>query len=396
MRTYPFFLASLFFVLVLSFPAPARAGGTSPTAVFSFYTVPIKLTYDPGMLIDEPRTLDNVVINSALRQLKRQDLDVLGNQLQLLRGQIGLNDFLYFRLIEATLFNIYRGKSPNARNLTLFQLLADADFDVRLTFRGNRSYVNVYTNEDLFEVPIIDDDGRTYANITCLNGDCSGKQSLYIAAVQPNPRGRSFSFALRSWPSMPSRPTVRTVNYTYHGIDHQMDVEFDQNMVDIMKDYPFIDEYCYLDTPLSPTLARSLVPQLRYLMAPLSTQQRLELLASFTRSGFAYKEDNDYFGHSKPMVPEELFGYAYSDCEDRSALFYALVRELIDVPMAVIAFDDHLSIAVATDDIPGDAFTIGGRRFVFVDPTGPSNSSRIGLIPPGYENKKFEIIGQWK
>jgi hypothetical protein len=122
----------------------------------------------------------------------------------------------------------------------------------------------------------------------------------------------------------------------------------------------------------------------------------LEVLVSLTRSGFRYQEDTKYFGRSKPMVPEELFSYPYSDCEDRSALFYALVRELIDLPMVVIAYDDHLSVAVAADRVEGDNFSFQGRRYVFCDPTGPANSSVIGRIPPGYEKAKFQIIGQYK
>jgi hypothetical protein len=186
------------------------------------------------------------------------------------------------------------------------------------------------------------------------------------------------------------------MRFNYHGVQQNMNITFDRTMVDIMADYPIIHEYCYLETPLSPTLRKSLLPQLRRYLEPLDEQQRIELLVSFTRSAFDYKEDNEYFGHSKPMVPEELFGYSFSDCEDRSALFFALVRDLLNMPMAVVAYDDHLTIAVGTNAIRGDGFTYDGQRYVFCDPTGPKNSSRIGQIPPGYENKKFQIIGTYK
>ena len=38
---------------------------------------------------------------------------------------------------------------------------------------------------------------------------------------------------------------------------------------------------------------------------------KAELLAAFTRSSFAYKEDKEYFGYSKPMVAEEVFLYPF-------------------------------------------------------------------------------------
>ena len=360
-----------------------------------FYAQPVPVVFDPGMMIDEPRTLTNASLRTLYRQLERRPTQVLLNHLLSAKGRYALNDFLFYKLARNSVESIYRGQSPAAREVTLYKLLVDAGFDARLTFRGDRVFVNVYTKEELFEVPIIEADGRPYANISCLEGDCKGRQRLYIFNDHPNPRGRSFSFQLRNWPQLAKQPTHKELTFRYHGVDQQLKVTFDKTMVDIMADYPFIHEYCYLETPLSPTLAGSLLPQLVSYMAGMDTQQQLELLASFTRSAFHYKEDREYFGRSKPMVPEEVFGYSFSDCEDRSALFFALVRDLLGLPMAVIAYDDHLTVAVGSDLIEGDAFHYEGQRYVFCDPTGPRNSSRIGQIPPGYEDKHFNVIGTY-
>ncbi|PPK85671.1 hypothetical protein CLV84_2574 [Neolewinella xylanilytica] len=359
-----------------------------------FYAQPVAVTFDPAMLVDEPATLSNVSIRHTYNQLEKRPTQVLLNHLLAAKGQYQLNDFLFFKLARRTLHSIYGGQSPLVQNITLYKLLIDSGFDARLTFRGDKLFVNVYTTEDLFEVPIIQSNGRTYANISCLAGDCKGRQRLYIYNEHPNPRGKSFGFQLKQWPQLAEQPTDKSLEFNYHGVPQKIDVTFDKTMVDIMTDYPFIHEYCYLDTPLSPTLSASLLPQLETFMQGMDTQQKLELLTSFTRSAFAYKEDNEYFGRSKPMVPEELFGYSYSDCEDRSALFFALVRDLLDLPMAVIAYDDHLTVAVGTD-IPGDSFNYKGQRYLFCDPTGPRNSSRVGQVPPGYEDKSFTVIGTY-
>ena len=359
-----------------------------------FYAQPVAVTFDPAMLVDEPNVLSNASIRHTYNQLEKRPTQVLLNHLLAAKGNYKLNDYLFFKLARHTLNSIYGGESPLVQNITLYKLLVDSGFDARLTFRGDQLFVNVYTTEELFEVPIIQSNGRTYANISCLEGDCKGRQRLYIYNEHPNPRGKSFGFQLTSWPELAEQPTDKALKFNYHGVAQEMNVTFDKTMVDIMTDYPFIHEYCYLDTPLSPTLAGSLLPQLTNFMQGMDTQQKLELLTSFTRSAFAYKEDNEYFGRSKPMVPEEVFGYSYSDCEDRSALFFALVRDLLDLPMAVIAYDDHLTVAVGTD-MPGDSFNYKGQRYVFCDPTGPRNSSRIGQVPPGYEDKSFTVIGTY-
>ncbi|NJC26054.1 hypothetical protein [Neolewinella antarctica] len=361
-----------------------------------FYAETVAVTYDPAMTIAEPPVISNQALVGAYRTLQRKPTKVLLNSLLEAKAKYALNDYLFYKLASQTLKVVYQNGEENAREITMYGLLIEAGFDARLTFRGGRVFVNVFTEEDLFEVPIIDANGRPYANLSCMEGDCNGRARLFIHPNRPNPKGRSFGFQLRSWPTLGVQPIAKKLSFSYHGVDQEMDVTFDRTIVDIMKDYPFIHEYCYLETPLSATLQESLIPQLDTLIRDLPQQQALEFLVSFTRSAFDYKEDNENFGRSKPMVPEELFGYSFSDCEDRSALFFALVRELLEIPMAVIAYDDHLTIAVGSDTIPGDFFTYEGKRFVFCDPTGPKNSSKIGQIPPGYENKSFQIIGAYK
>jgi len=395
-----FFKIALLGLLVVAFSGSSFSPFGDPANLhrfdLPFYAQDVNIIYDPGMEIRDLKQLDNTVISQAYRDYRRRPNQVLLNSLLEAKEKYQLNDYLFCKLARTSLQVIYADGSANAREISLYGLLVDAGFDVLLTFRGGRIFVNVYTSEDLFEVPIIDAKGRSYANISCMTGECNGRQRLYIHNEHPNPRGRSFGFQLKDWPTLGVQPTVKDMAFNYHGVEQNISVTFDRTMVDIMFDYPFIHEYCYLETPLSSTLKESLLPQLQKYLKPLDEEQRLELLVSFTRSAFNYKEDNANFGRSKPMVPEELFGYSFSDCEDRSALFFALVRELMDLPMAVVAYDDHLTIAVASDDIRGDAFTYNDQRYIFCDPTGPKNSSLIGQIPPGYENKKFKIIGTYK
>lgn len=387
-------------VFILLGNAPSEGNGPDNYHRFNlpFYAEPVAIEYDPGMMIRMTEIPSDASLRSAYREYRRRPTQPLLNSLLRAKHTYKLNDYLFYKLARTSVKVVFN-EQPNSRNaqeVMLFGMLIDAGFDARLTYRGHQVFVNVYTSDDLFEVPIIDAGGRPYANISCLDGDCDGRSRLYIYREQPNPGGRSFGFQIKSWPALGAQPTIKQMSFNYHGERREMQVTFDRTMVDIMSDYPFVNEYCYLETPLSPTLRKSLLPQLKRYLDPLTSQQQLELLASFTRSAFDYKEDNEYFGHSKPMVPEELFGYSFSDCEDRSALFYALVRDLLGLPMVVIAYDDHLSIAVASDDILGDAFNYQGQRYVFCDPTGPKNSSRIGQIPPGYEDKNFEIIGNYK
>ncbi len=358
-----------------------------------FYSDQISIFYPREMVIKDPGRLDERHFKSAYQNLSRNGTDILLANLLSERQRLRLNDYLFFQLVQNTVRFIYREKRPFAQKLTIFYLLSRAGFDTRLTYRDDRLYVNVFTDEDLFEVPIISDGGRAYANISCMDATCLGRQSLFLAELRPNPKGRSFSFKLREWPLLPAVPRPRILRFPFRDQIYQLTVNFDQTVVDIMEDYPLINEYCYLDSPLSATLQASLLPRLRQVTEYMDQRTALEFLVSFTRSAFQYQEDTKYFGRSKPMVPEELFGYTFSDCEDRSALFYALVRDLLGLPMAVVAYEDHLTVAVSGGDLIGEGFSYQGQRYVFCDPTGPAQSSEIGKIPPGYEQQHFQVIG---
>lgn len=388
------FARLLLFGMLLA--ASQGAAATVTYVQIDFYSQRIQVNYESAMFLREPARIDEQVLQQSYRELERNNAALLLRGLSSARERLALNDFLFFRLIDKTLTQLYGARSPRARTITAAYLLAKAGFDIRLTYRQDQVFINAYCREQVFEIPMIREAERSYVNLSCYDGNCTTRQSLYLAEWRPNPGGRAFSFSLQQWPLLPARMRTRELAFTYRKQRINLPVTYDQTIVDIMRDYPLINEYCYLDMPLSPSLQASLLPQLRRLIDGLGRQQALEVLASFTRSGFSYKEDNEQFGKSKPMVPEELFGYAFSDCEDRSALFYALVRELLDLPMAVVAYDDHLTVAVAASDLTGDSFSYRGRRYIFCDPTGPANSSVVGVVPPGYEKRSFEIIGTYK
>ncbi|MFN7117277.1 MAG: hypothetical protein ACK4TA_10795, partial [Saprospiraceae bacterium] len=160
---------------------------------------------------------------------------------------------------------------------------------------------------------------------------------------------------------------------------------------------PLIAEQEYLQFPMSPLLEASLVPTLQQLISDKTPVQALELLLGLTRSSFAYKEDRENFGRSKPMIPDELFAYSHSDCEDRSALFYALVKTLLDLPMIVIAYPNHVTVAVAIQEaVRGKFVEASGQRYYICDPTGPVNSTALGIFPAEYEKLAYDIVVKHK
>jgi len=245
-------------------------------------------------------------------------------------------------------------------------------------------------------VPIIEEYGQSFVNLSSLHDKSAQSESLYIEKFVPNQNGRHFSFDIDKLPSLTEIKKTRSVTFKNGLETFQLDVEYDQNVVNWMKGYPFIAEHKYLEVPFSSTLLKTLVPKLKKLTIGKTEREQLEILVAFTRSAFNYARDEQVFGKSKPMIPDEVFYYKYSDCEDRSAVFYALVKEVLQLPMIVIAFEDHVTVGVATKNALGDAINYNNRRYYICDPTGPTNSNEVGSFPDGYENQYFEIMCEYK
>lgn len=369
------------------------AGGQSyQETSIPYYSETLRVAYNTEMLsLQLPEVSERGLIQQ-FNNLAKSDYTTLLRSMQQARKLFQLNDWLYYQLIRKTTDKLYHTQPPPARELACWFLLSQSGFDTRLAYKDDDVFVFVYTQDAVFEAPLIEDKGRNYVNLTNIHSGNNQQRALYLLDFQPNPKGHAFSFQLKLLPLL--RPTVveKQVRFPFKGKRYQIKVLADETIRQYMNDYPLIDEAAYLDIPFSPGLSGSLLPQLSKLLEGRNEWEATELLAAFTRSAFAYKEDKECFGHSKPMAAEEVFLYPFSDCEDRTALFVRLVDTLLHLPMVVIAYPGHLTVGVALPQGRPGFFRYQGRAYYICDPTGPQNSETIGQAPEGYKDSPFEII----
>lgn len=365
-----------------------------------FYSVDVALQYSPAMLSNYDVRFGYADRNGKLqvqsyyeRQRGAGAYLTLLNELRRVKREYELNDWLFYQLTRDAVEKIAAHQPKKQRVLLRWTLLNLAGYDCRLTYQGNKVYLNLFTTEELFEMPMIEENGRLYANLSENEYPGAKVNSLYIADYAANPGGRPFSFSPEKLPKFPSQIVKKTIDFVYHETPYSLEMEYDKMPIEVMQGYPYLSDSEYFSVPLSEAARASLLPQLREIIKDKNQWEALSVLASFTRSAFAYKIDERQFGKSRPMIPEEVFYYPYSDCEDRCALFYVLTKELLGLPQLVLTFDDHVSMAVAPPyGVEGDALLYQDRRYYIVDPTGPSNSSRIGFFPRGYKERAFEIM----
>lgn len=362
----------------------------------AFYNEHMVVSYRPELLANGPLALTEVGISHHYAAVTEGDWLPLHLQLEAERQRLRLNDWLYFKLVHETVGSIAGFAHANERRVLELHLLTLAGYDTRLCYDGDAISVYVHTNDALYEVPMIREGDRRYVNLTAaLYPHRRRRRDLRMHPLRPLPGGTGFDFALDELPRLAPNVSERVFRFRYgdehltvHGLS-------DRTIAAWMSEYPFFEEGRYMSTPLSPATGERLLGELRGLLRDRSERESLELLAAFTRSAFVYKEDKVSFGFSKPMIADEVLYYPVSDCEDRSALYFTLVRELLDLPVLAIAYDDHLSIAVGSRELEGWPFVHEGRRYYVCDPTGPAGTWNVGAPPNGYTARPFEVVASY-
>jgi len=154
--------------------------------------------------------------------------------------------------------------------------------------------------------------------------------------------------------------------------------------------FPQMDVVVYAKSEVDRELKQALCNSIRPKLKNLRPLESVNLLLSFLQNDFDYKEDTNQFGREKVFFCEENFIFPFNDCEDRSILFAFLVKELLDLDVALLSYSDHVSTAVALpEQIAGDSIRVGDRNFYICDPT--FLGAVAGNTIPRYRSQTPEI-----
>lgn len=370
------------------------------TVSFSFYGVDITLSFDHKSLPQTKLQFEESSLLRGWRWTEQHLCQQLLGDLGWYKDQLGLNDWFYYLLIEQSVGELLPPSQEAQRRMLVTALLYHSGYDVRLVTVANGLFIYASATAPLYEVSQFEDEGRIYFNLQGIDIGkplLSGNKTVNMLA-EPRRQGRSFDFSLCSWPGLPEQPVSRRFSFVYQGELYKLSLAYDANRIQLLNSYPVLDEMHFIKAPISTSLASSLLPQLWTYMKDMPQREQLSFLAALCRTGFAYGEVPLPKGRpgQKSMVADELFYYHKSDCEDRTALYFNLIKELINLPMLVIAWEDHVSLAVALEGTDGDYFSHEGRNYFFCDPTGPADAADVCIIPFGYEGLSFTIVGDYQ
>ena len=306
------------------------------------------------------------------------------------------DDWVYYQLIRKTAGAI----CPKAENYYLYTLykgylLGKSGYDVALKIVGDKLLLYVRSDADVYDIPSFTREDKKYI---CLNYhdygfniDFGQKESYSISLAMPEAVG-AFSYTVNKLPSFsPDKYHERKLAFSYRGKRYRLKVKLNDEVKAMFTNYPVAEYEHHFNQPLSGETHSSLIPQLREKVADMSITKGVGFLMHFTRYAFSYEPDRENFGREKRLSPEQTLLYESSDCEDRAALFYYLVKEIYNLPMIVVTFPDHVTVAVKLDKPVGRQIMHNGVAYSVCEPTPQGDDLPVGALSPSLDKVPYEV-----
>jgi len=335
-------------------------------------------------------------IHAFLQSVNIADNAALFPSLLKYKKENQLDDWLYYQLIR----NVVQQISPKEKNYYAYTLykwyfLNQSGYDATVGFSGSTLLLYVQSNENVFNIPSYKKDGKQYF---CLNYHDYGNQidfdknSFTEIRVASLGAEKPFSFKIIKLPEFGQETySEKEVGFSYNDCSYQFKIKLNPQLKLLFKNYPVVDYESYFNIPLSKQTYQSLIPILKTKIKGLSEKQGINFIMQFTRYAFLFQPDKAQFGGEKRLSAEQTLLYEQSDCEDRAALFFYLVKEIYNLPMLLLSYPEHVTVAIKFNKANGTPIMYKGEKYYICEPTPQREDLALGQIMPSLKNAAYEI-----
>ncbi len=388
----------LFLVLFVSIlPNISVAQGNSTQLFFDFCGDPVELKLDKSSIIDYNAPLSEQSIQIFQKEITASSSGTLIQELLNYKKQYHLDDWLYYQLIRKTAQQI-SPKADNYHRYTLYKwfLLSRSGYDATLKTDGEKLLFYVQSDEKIYNIPSYVKDGKQYV---CLNYHDYGfnvdfeKGKFTEVPLQVEGAETGFSYKITRLPVFkPGDYQEKDLQFNYNENDYHFKIKLNPQIKTIFANYPVVDYESYFNIPLSTETYSSLIPLLKKNVKGMNIKNGIDYLMRFTRYAFLYESDSEVFGKEKRLSPEQTLLYDQSDCEDRAALFFCLVKEIYNLPMIVLAYPEHVTIAVKFNKPVGRPIIYNGMTYTICEPTPQKMDLAVGQLAPNLFKETYEVV----
>jgi len=392
--------ATILFLLAILISAPKRIYSQSDKSItVNFCGDPVKLELDRSLIVKFDTSLSEESVQAFYTTLNAGKYHPLISALIEYKDRNRLNDWLYYQLIRRTAQQI----SPKAENYyryTLYKwfLLTKSGYDASLAIGNQRLLFYVRSDDNIYDIPRYLRDGKQYV---CLNYHDYGyidfeKDKMYETYVDVHEAQKPFSYKVTQLPGFKADDySEKEISFKYRQKMHYYKLALNTQVQAMFTNYPEVDFESYFNIPMSANTYSSLIPVLKKELQGMNQKKAIDYLMQFTRHAFMYKNDQNNFGKEKRLSPEQTLLYQYSDCDDRAALFFYLVKEIYNLPMIVMVYPAHVTIAVKLDKPVGDPILYKGNKYSVCEPTPQMQELRLGQLSSELKNLPFEVVYEY-
>lgn len=372
--------------------------GQNKTAFVSvnFYGDTIKMTVDPSFDVAVSPKLSDSSVHRFYTSINSSNYKPVIDAITTYKLNHQLDDWLYYQLIRSTAERL-SPKAVNYQRYTLYKwfLLAKSGYVTSISIRNERLLLYVQSDEDVYNIPCHMQNGKQYV---CLNYhdyghiDFDKEKFLPVNILVPEAQ-KSFSYKVTKLPDFkPENYALKNLQFDYYQTEYHFKVVLNKQLKKIFNNYPVVDYETYFNIPLSNATYHSLIPLLRENIKEMNQKNGVDYLMRFTRYAFPYQTDTENFGSEKRLSPEQTLLYEHSDCDDRAALFFYLVKELYNLPMIVLSYPEHVSIAVKFDKPIGNSIEYKGANYSVCEPTPQKEDLNVGQALPTLRKATFDVV----
>jgi hypothetical protein len=304
-------------------------------------------------------------------------------QLKYYKARKRLNDWGYFMLVRALSDKIL--SDENASTLFSWGVLLKSGYDARIGFYNNEIKLLFASEDDLFSIPFFTLDSKRYY---LYGGNLKSLRSYDAEYKGADKKIRAF---LQQRPILiAERVGFRNLEFEYKGKAYSFEAYFNPNLIEYMRSAPQLSMENYFTGTPDPLISKYLADSIKDKIQNFSDYDKVNFILRFVQKSFPYKTDDEQFGYEKYFYPEEMIYYQYSDCEDRSAFFAALVKKITGFEVLILDYPGHVSTAVnIPGNVKGEYLSLKDKNYYIADPT--YINADVGMIMPGYENKKPKV-----
>lgn len=367
---------------------------SAQSATVDFFGVSIQLpaTYRAAAFTE---TLTEASVKNYMEKMEAGALQPYLSALLQYRTEYRPDDWLYYQLVRKVAQYI-SPKGENYHRYTFYKwwFLTQSGYDARLLISGSYLLFYVQSDEAIYNIPSRMDDGKQYV---CLNYHDYGSIDFAkhrFADVTPFTGSvcKPFSYKVNHLPDFkPSDYAEKEVQFSDGVREYAFRIKVNPQVKSIFTNYPVVDYDLQFNMPLSRTTYESLIPSLKKEVKGLKQKDGVEFLMRFTRYAFLFKPDTESFGTEKRLTPEQTLLYDFSDCEDRAALFFFLVKEIYNLPMLVLTYPKHVTVAVQFEKPYGKTIEYNGTKYTVCEPSPQAVDLRIGQSLPELSKTAYQI-----